>query len=83
MAYIPNGNRATVTIDLAGITDCGGKAKCWWTSPSTGANTFIGTFDNLDSDAADLCVPGTCSARPESARTPSAENPTSCRPPSL
>jgi hypothetical protein len=81
MAYIPNGNGASVTIEMAGITDSGGKVKCWWTSPSTDANTFIGTFNNrgprtftapdsndwvltLDSDAANLCAPGTCSARP-------------------
>ena len=46
MAYLPNGNRSHVTINMAGITDSGGKAKCWWTNPSTGANTFIGTFNN-------------------------------------
>jgi hypothetical protein len=80
MAYIPNGNRTIVTINMAGITDSGGKAKCWWTNPSTGANTLIGTFNNsgsrtftapdsndwvltLDSNAANLCPPGTCSAR--------------------
>ena len=81
MAYVPNGKAASVTIDMAGITDPAGKAKCWWTNPSTGANTFIGIFNNsgrrifaapdsndwvltLDSNAADLCAPGTCTARP-------------------
>jgi hypothetical protein len=81
LAYVPNGNRTSVTINLAGITDGGGKVKCWWTNPSTGANTLIGTFSNsgpraftppdstdwvltLDSNAANLCAPGTCSAKP-------------------
>jgi hypothetical protein len=80
MAYVPNGNSTSVTINLAGITDAGGKVKCWWTNPSTGANTLIGTFSNsgprsftapdsndwvltLDSNAANLCAPGACSAR--------------------
>ena len=48
MAYIPNGNRTTVTINMAGITDSGGKAECWWTNPSTRANTFSGTFNNSE-----------------------------------
>jgi len=80
MAYNPSGNASTLTINMAGIRDAGGRAKCWWTNPSTGANTLIGTFSNrgtrtftapdsndwvltLDSDVANLCAPGTCSAR--------------------
>jgi hypothetical protein len=80
MAYIPKGNRTPVTIKMAGITDTGHTAKCWWTNPSTGANTLIGTFKTddprtftasdsndwvltLDSNAANLCAPGTCIAR--------------------
>ena len=81
MAYLPNGSGASVTINMAGITDSGGNAKGWWTNPSTGANTLIGTFNNsgtrtftapdandwvltLDSNAAKLCAPGSCSAKP-------------------
>jgi len=81
MAYIPNGNRTRVTIKLAGITDPGGRVKCWWTNPSTGENLLIGTFSNsgsrtftapdsndwvltIDSNAANLCAPGTCTAKP-------------------
>ena len=79
MAYIPDGNRTSVRINMAGIVDSGGKARCWWTNPSTGENKLIGTFNNsglrnftapdsndwvltLDSNAANLCAPGTCSA---------------------
>ena len=49
MAYVPNGNRTSVTINLAGVTDVGGKVKCWWTNPSTGENKLIGTFSNSGS----------------------------------
>ena len=80
MAYIPNGNRTQVTFNMAGIRDAGRTAKCWWTNPSTGVNTLIGTFNNdgprtftapdssdwvltLDSNAASLCAPGTCTAK--------------------
>jgi hypothetical protein len=45
VAYIPNGKRTDVTINMAGVTDSGRTAKCWWTNPSTGANTLIGTFN--------------------------------------
>jgi len=81
MAYIPNGNRTQITINMAGIADDGRTAKCWWTNPSTGANTLIGMFKadeqrtftapdsndwvlTIDSNAASLCAPGTCTARP-------------------
>src|SRR5215469_12250950 len=44
MAYIPGGSGTPVTINMAGIRDSGRRARCWWTNPSTGANTLIGTF---------------------------------------
>ena len=81
ITYIPDGSRTPVTINLTGIPDPGRRAKCWWTNPSTGANTLIGAVSTdgqhtftapdssdwvltLDSDAAKLCAPGTCTAKP-------------------
>ena len=81
MAYIPGGSRTPVTINTAGNRDSRGRARCWWTNPSTGENTLIGTFSTggqhtftapdsndwvltLDSEAANLCAPGTCTAKP-------------------
>jgi len=45
LAYLPNGS-APITINMAGITDATSKVKCWWTNPTTGANTIAGTFEN-------------------------------------
>ena len=81
MAYVPNGNISHVTINMAGISDSGRTAKCWWSNPSTGVNSLIGTFKTegqqtftapdpndwvltLDSNAANLCAPRTCTAKP-------------------
>jgi hypothetical protein len=44
IAYVPNGNAATITIDMTKITSAIDTAKCWWFNPSTGATTLIGTF---------------------------------------
>jgi hypothetical protein len=44
IAYVPNGNAATITIDMTKITSAIDTAKCWWLNPSTGATTLIGTF---------------------------------------
>lgn len=44
IAYVPNGNTSHLTINMAGITDSGRTAKCWWTNPSTGISSLIGTF---------------------------------------
>jgi Protein of unknown function (DUF4038)/Putative collagen-binding domain of a collagenase len=44
IAYIPNGNATTVTIDMSKITDAGSRAKCWWFSPSAGSTRVIGSF---------------------------------------
>lgn len=80
LAYIPHGNKGPVTINMTGIKDSEGKARCWWTNPATGANSLIGRFSTvgqrtftapdandwvltLDSNAANLCAPGTCRAR--------------------
>src|SRR5260370_24166127 len=44
IAYIPNGNAATVTVDMGRITSAGKAAKCWWFNPSSGASTSIGMY---------------------------------------
>ena len=49
IAYIPNGNATTVTINMAGITDAGSQAKCWWYNVQTAATTLIGTYANSGS----------------------------------
>lgn len=46
LTYIPNGNKSTVTINMNGIADRDSKATCWWTNPSTGANTRIGNISS-------------------------------------
>ena len=42
IAYIPNGNAATLTISMTAIVDAGSQAKCWWFNPRDGASTLIG-----------------------------------------
>jgi hypothetical protein len=44
IAYIPNGNATTITVDMAKITSKRHRTKCWWFNPSSGAATKIGTF---------------------------------------
>ena len=44
IAYVPNGNLVTITIDMTKITSAGDTANCWWFNPSTGATTLIGGF---------------------------------------
>jgi len=46
IAYIPNGNATTVSIEMGAIVDVGSQAKCWWYDPQTAATTLIGTFPN-------------------------------------
>jgi len=46
IAYIPNGNAATLTVDMSKVTSSSGTAKCWWFSPSSGATTLIGSYAN-------------------------------------
>jgi hypothetical protein len=46
IAYIPNGNAATLTVDMSKITSAGNQALCWWYNPSSGAATLIGSFAN-------------------------------------
>ena len=46
IAYIPNGNAATLTVDMSKITSASHQAICWWYSPSSGAAILIGNFGN-------------------------------------
>lgn len=46
IAYIPNGNVTTITVDMAKIASKRRQAKCWWFNPSSGAATQIGVFAN-------------------------------------
>jgi hypothetical protein len=49
IAYIPNGNSATITVDLTKITSQNDKATCWWYEPSSGTVKKIGIFANSGS----------------------------------
>ena len=44
LAYIPNGSRTTLTVDMAKITSEIHRASCWWFNPSSGTAALIGTF---------------------------------------
>jgi hypothetical protein len=46
VAYIPNGNATTVTINMAKITSSSSTADAWWYNPQTAATTLIGSFAN-------------------------------------
>jgi hypothetical protein len=46
IAYIPNGNSATLTVDMTKITSATHQATCWWFNPSSGAATLIGSYAN-------------------------------------
>jgi hypothetical protein len=46
IAYIPNGDQATVSINMAGIVSSTNTARGWWFNPQTGATTNLGTFSN-------------------------------------
>jgi hypothetical protein len=49
LAYIPNGNAATVTVDMSKVTSRTQQASSWWFSPSSGTATLIGSFANAGS----------------------------------
>jgi hypothetical protein len=46
IAYIPNGNATTVTINMSQITSATSTTNCWWYNPSTGSTALIGTYPN-------------------------------------
>ena len=44
IAYVPNGNAASIAIEMSKITDSGSKAKGWWFNPRDGSTALIGGF---------------------------------------
>ena len=46
IAYIPNGNATTITVDMSKIISQSQQASCSWFNPSTGVYTLIGVFGN-------------------------------------
>ena len=46
IAYIPNGNAATLSVDMSKIESGLHQATCWWFSPSSGAAQLIGSYAN-------------------------------------
>jgi hypothetical protein len=46
IAYIPNGNATTITINMSQVTSKKQQAMCWWFDPSTAEITKIGAFIN-------------------------------------
>jgi len=47
IAYIPNGNGTSLTVDMSKIASATKTAKCWWFNPSNGSSTLIGNVANL------------------------------------
>jgi hypothetical protein len=48
VAYVPNGNAATIAIDMGKITDAQSQARCWWFNPRDGSTTLIGNFSTTE-----------------------------------
>ena len=44
IAYVPNGNATTITIDMSKVMDTTSRAICWWFNTRDGSSTLIGTF---------------------------------------
>ena len=44
IAYVPNGNSATITIDMSTIADSSHQAKAWWFNPRAGSGRLIGAL---------------------------------------
>jgi Protein of unknown function (DUF4038)/Putative collagen-binding domain of a collagenase len=49
IAYIPNGNSATITVAMDQIVDHESEASCWWFSPRDGLTKQIGIFPTVGS----------------------------------
>lgn len=47
MAYIPNGDAATLTVAMGTIHSVAHEANCWWFDPSNGRARFIGKYPNV------------------------------------
>jgi hypothetical protein len=46
IAYVPNGNATTLTVDMSKIESGIHQATCWWFNPSTGTAQLIGSYAN-------------------------------------
>ena len=46
IVYIPNGNAATITVNLSKITSSTGTVQGWWYDPQTGSTQNLGAFSN-------------------------------------
>jgi hypothetical protein len=46
IAYIPNGNATTISVNLTTVTSATSTVHGWWFNPQTGAATDLGTFAN-------------------------------------
>jgi len=46
LAYIPNGNATSISVNMNQITSASSTANCWWFNPTDGATTMIGSFAN-------------------------------------
>ena len=44
IAYLPNGNSTTLSVDMRKITSVSGQANCWWFNPSNGSIKLIGSY---------------------------------------
>jgi hypothetical protein len=49
IAYIPNGNSTTLSVDMRKITSLNSQANCWWFNPRDGSTTRIGNYANTGS----------------------------------
>jgi hypothetical protein len=49
IAYIPNGNATTITVDMSQIISSSNQAKAWWYNPQTAKGTLIGAYPNKGS----------------------------------
>jgi Protein of unknown function (DUF4038)/Putative collagen-binding domain of a collagenase len=57
IAYVPNGNRTTLTVDMEKITSNVHQAAGWWFNPASGLTKRLGTFAN--SGKRDFTAPDT------------------------
>ncbi len=46
IAYVPNGNATTLTVDMTKVSSATHQATCWWFNPSSGDATLIGSYAN-------------------------------------
>jgi hypothetical protein len=47
---IPNGNAATLTVDISKVASSSNTAKCWWLNASSGVTTLTGSHAHCETD---------------------------------